>query len=303
MNGVKITGLHLLLTYLCTAECDNCFVWGCPWQSGTMTLEDIGKILDQAEELGTVRSIYFEGGEPFLFYAVMLAGIRMAHERGFQIGVVTNSYWATSEQDALEWLRPFEGLISDLSISSDLFHADEEMSAQARFAQAAAKMLGIPTGVISIGQPDSKDAAHAEGQLPTGESQVMCRGRASSTLVDRLRLSSWDQFNECPFEDLRDPGRVHIDPLGHLHICQGISLGSLFQEPLKDICANYDPDTHAITGPLLAGGPAELVRRYDLDLRESYVDACHLCYLARVALRDRFPDILTPDQMYGIFNE
>lgn len=303
MNSVKLTGLHLLLTYLCTAECDHCFVWGSPWQSGTMTLEDIGKILDQAEELGTVRSIYFEGGEPFLFYAVMLAGIRMAHERGFQIGIVTNSYWATSEQDALEWLRPFEGLISDLSISSDLFHANEEMSAQARFAQAAAKVLDIPTGVISIAQPDSKDTASTEGQLPTGESQVMCRGRASSTLVDRFGVSSWDQFNECPYENLRDPGRVHIDPLGHLHICQGISLGSLFQEPLKDICANYDLDSHAITGPLLTGGPAELVRRYDLDLRESYVDACHLCYLARVALREGFPDILTPDQMYGIFNE
>lgn len=300
---MKLTGLHLLLTYLCTFECDHCFVWGSPWQSGTMTLDDIGEILNQAEELGTVRSIYFEGGEPFMFYAVMLAGVRMARERGFGTGIVTNSYWATSERDALEWLRPFEELISDLSISSDLFHADEATSAQARNAQAAAKRLNIPTGVISIAQPDAEGAASATGQLPTGESQVMCRGRASSTLVERFTYSSWAQFDECPFEDLRDPGRVHIDPLGHLHICQGISLGSLFQAPIKDICANYDPDAHAITGPLLAGGPAELVRRYDLDLRESYVDACHLCYLARQALRDRFPDILTPDQMYGVFQE
>ena len=300
---MELTGLHLLMTYLCTAECDHCFVWGSPWQSGTMTLADIGQILDQAEELGKVRSIYFEGGEPFLFYAAMLAGIRMAHNRGFQTGIVTNSYWATSEQDALEWLRPFEGLISDLSISSDLFHANEEMSAEARNAQAAAKALGISTGVISVAQPDTDEAAPAEGQLPPGESQVMCRGRASSTLVDRFDYSNRDQFNDCPFENLRDPGRMHIDPLGHLHICQGISLGNLFQEPIKDICINYDPDSHAISGPLLAGGPAELVRRYDLDLRENYVDACHLCYLARVALRARFPDILTPDQMYGVFNE
>jgi hypothetical protein len=298
---VKLSGLHLLQTYLCTAECDHCFVWGSPWQRGTMTLDDIGQILDQAEDLGTIRSIYFEGGEPFLFYAVMLAGVRMAHERGFQVGIVTNSYWANSERDALEWLRPFKGLISDLSISSDLFHADDEMSAQAMNAQAAAKQLGISTGVISIAQPDAADAASAEGQLPAGESQVMCRGRASSTLADRFELVHWEAFDECPFENLRDLGRVHVDPLGHVHICQGISLGSLFETPLEEICAGYDPDTHAITGPLLAGGPAELVRQYDLDLRQSYVDACHLCYLARLSLRDRFPDILTPDQIYGIF--
>jgi len=297
---LKLTGLHLLLTYLCTAECDHCFVWGSPWQSGTMTLENIGQILDQAEEMGTVRSIYFEGGEPFLFYAVMLAGIRMAHERGFETGIVTNSYWATDEQDALEWLGPLKGLVGYMSISSDLFHADEEMTAKARNAQAAAKKLGIPTGIISIAQPD-EEAAAAEGQLPIGESQVMCRGRASSTLVDKYGLVDWEKFVECPFENLRDPGRVHLDPLGHIHICQGISLGNLFQTPLKDICTGYDPDAHPIAGPLLAGGPAELVRRYDLDLRESYVDACHLCYLARQALRQRFPDILTPDQMYGVF--
>jgi hypothetical protein len=298
---LKLSGLHLLLTYLCTAECDHCFVWGSPWQSGTMTLENIGQILDQAEEMGTVRSIYFEGGEPFLFYAVMLAGIRMAHERGFETGIVTNSYWASDEQDALEWLRPFKGLVGYLSISSDLFHADEEMTAKARNTQAAAKKLGIPIGIISIAQPDEEDAVAAEGQLPIGESQAMCRGRATSTLVDKYALVNWEKFVECPFENLRDPGRVHLDPLGHTHVCQGISLGSLFQTPLKDICAGYDPDAHPITGPLLAGGPAELVRRYDLDLRESYVDACHLCYLARQALRQRFPDILTPDQMYGVF--
>ena len=52
-------------------------------------------------------------------------------------------------------------------------------------------------------------------------------------------------------------------------------------------------------GSLLAGGPAELVRRYDVPHEPSYADACHLCYEARRLLRDRFPDVLTPDQMYG----
>ena len=32
---------------------------------------------------------------------------------------------------------------------------------------------------------------------------------------------------------------------------------------------------------------------------DGYADHCHLCYESRRALRSRFPDVLTPDQMYG----
>ena len=68
----------------------------------------------------------------------------------------------------------------------------------------------------------------------------------------------------CPHEDLREPGRVHLDPLGNVHICQGVVIGNLFETPLKEICENYDADAHPICGPLLAGGPAALVTEYNL---------------------------------------
>lgn len=42
-----------------------------------------------------------------------------------------------------------------------------------------------------------------------------------------------------------------------------------------------------------------LVARYGLPHEEAYVDACHLCYLAREGLRSRFPEFLAPDEMYG----
>jgi MoaA/NifB/PqqE/SkfB family radical SAM enzyme len=127
----------------------------------------------------------------------------------------------------------------------------------------------------------------------------MYRGRAAVNLAPRAEGKDWEQFTCCPHEDLREPGRVHVDPLGHVHICQGISLGNVFERPLKEICAAYDPDRHPITGPLLEGGPAELMRRAGLPHAERYGDACHLCYETRRALRARYPDILTPDQMYG----
>jgi hypothetical protein len=128
----------------------------------------------------------------------------------------------------------------------------------------------------------------------------MYRGRAAEVLVKHAVKKSWTEFTECPYEDLVEPGRIHLDPFGHLHICQGISIGNLFEKPLKEICAEYAPENHPVVGPLLSGGPAELVRQYDLPLKENFADACHLCYSARLALRERIPNLLIPDQVYGI---
>ena len=71
-------------------------------------------------------------------------------------------------------------------------------------------------------------------------------------------------------------------------------MGNLWQQPLKEIVADYDPGTHPIIGPLMEGGPVALVERYDLPHEDTYIDACHLCYLARDALRTRFPEISGP---------
>jgi len=178
-----LSGLHLLWTYQCTFECDHCFAWGSPWQTGTMTLEKLGDILGQAEELGTVEWIYFEGGEPFLYYKTLLSGAQMAADHGFRVGIVTNAYWAVDENDALERLKPFQYILDDLSISSDLYHSDEKMSEETQAALKAA-----------------------------------------------------EELTECPHED-------------------------------------------------------------------AHADACHFCYEARRALRARFPEVLTPDQMYGVMEK
>jgi hypothetical protein len=299
MAEMELTGLHFLLTYQCNFECDHCFVWGSPEQVGTFTLNQIENVLDQAEAVGTVSSIYFEGGEPFLYYPILVKAVQSAAEKGFEVGIVSNGYWATTKEDAMEWLKPFVGIVQDLSVSSDLFHYDELLSRQARHATQAAEEIGIPVGTISIARPETEGLDPVVGQLPTDESGVMYRGRAAVKLVGQAQLKPWTEFNECPYEDLREPGRVHLDPLGNLHICQGIIIGNLFERPLKEICAGYDPDRHPITGPLLSGGPAEFLRRYKLSIEGEYADACHLCYNARLVLRERFVKQLGPDQVYG----
>src|SRR3989304_2197418 len=296
---MKLSGLHILLTYQCTYECDHCFVWGSPWQKGTLTFAQIERILEQEKEAG-VTSIFFEGGEPFLYYAILVKAVRKAADMDFSVGIVSNAYWANSVPDAEEWLRPFVGRVDDLTVSSDLFHCSESLGERPQNAIAAAKLLGIPTGMISVAQPD-EESKQSHGQIED-ESAVMYRGRAVEELASRAASHPWEGFDSCPHEDLREPGRVHLDPFGNLHICQGISIGNVFETPLKEICEKYDVDAHPICGPLLAGGPAALVTEYNLPHTSpsGYADACHLCYEMRLVLRERFPALLAPDQMYGV---
>ena len=295
-HSCSLTQLHLLLTGECNFECDHCFVWSGPSQSNTMTAETIDHILNQAEELGTIEWIYFEGGEPFLDYPLLCSSAQLAAERGFKIGIVTNAYWATTDAEAMDKLRPFAGIVEDLSISDDAYHGRKEGPRETTIARQAAKRLSIPVDFISITGPDSKDTCH---QPADDESTVCYRGRAAVKLAPLVHPKEWGQFTRCPWEDLRNPSRVHVDSLGNLHICQGLSIGNLIERPLAEIMRDYDPDTHPITGPLLAGGPAELVKMYELAHEDGYADACHLCYLSRTELRDQFPEVLTPAQMYG----
>jgi organic radical activating enzyme len=294
---MKIEGLHILLTYQCTCECDHCFVWGSPWQTGTLTFARIEQVLAQAKEAG-VESIYFEGGEPFLYYAVLAQAVHKAANMGFSVGIVTNAYWASSVADAEQWLRPLAGRLADLTVSSDLFHCSESMGERPQNALVAAKWLNIPTGMISIAQPN-EEAKQTQGQIQD-EGVVMYRGRAAEKLVAKADFHPWESFDLCPNEDLREPGRLHLDPLGNLHICQGIVIGNLFDMPLKQICDGYDAQAHPICGPLLKGGPAALASEHNVPHALHYADACHMCYEVRQILRSRFPAALCPDQMYGV---
>ena len=284
-----IEGLHLLLTYRCDRECDHCFVWASPWATSTMTSDTVSTLLDQAEELGTVDTIYFEGGEPFMFYPLLLEGARAARSRGFEVGVVTNGFWGTSPSDVELWLRPFADLgICDLSVSDDELHRFSEDDSRARVCVEKAKEMGIPVGILETKKP----AAWHE------EYDVCFRGRAADKLAADLRRTPPESLGKCP-EDLERPGRVHVDPLGFVHLCQGVVMGNVNEAGLVDIVRRYDCHAHPIAGPLAEGGPAELARRYGLPCASAYADACDLCYEARLLLRERFPEWLAPDEMYG----
>lgn len=294
-----LNGIHFLLTYACNYECDHCFLYCSPNSKGTFTLEQIRKVLDEAVKIGTVEWIYFEGGEPFLYYPVMVEGIKLAKEKGFKVGIVTNSYWATTIEDAELWLKPFSQLgVDDMSISDDTFHYENEAENLSKIAKKASDNLNLPTLTMCIEEPTIEK--EQEKGKPVIGGGAMFKGRAVETLIEGLPTRPWKDLNECPYEDLKGLGRIHIDPFGNAHICQGLSIGNFWETPLSELIKKYDAESHPICGPLIRGGPAHLVKEFDIEHENEYVDECHLCYLSRLSLIDKFPKYLTPRQVYGL---
>jgi len=297
-----MNGIHFLLSYACTYKCDHCFLHCSPEARGTFTCEQLRRVFEQIELIGTIETVYFEGGEPFLYYPLLLEGLRLAASLGLRAGIVTNAYWATSIEDAELWLKPIQAIgIADLSVSDDAFHQGTGASNPAKPAVAAAGNLGIPCDTICI-----QSAASAYPTEPPGKGDpvtgggVLFRGRAAEKLTAELPRRRRQELATCPHEELEAPERVHLDCYGNVHICQGLSMGNMWKTPLAKLIREYDAHQHRICGPLLSGGPAALASKYGIELPEDFVDECHYCYTVRKALVDRFPAYLAPKQVYGL---
>jgi len=298
-----VNGIHFLLTYSCTYECDHCFLHCSPAAPGTFTCEQIRKVFAEIARTATIETVYFEGGEAFLYYPLLLEGLRMAARQGLRAGIVTNAYWATSVEDAEIWLKPIKEIgIADLSISDDEFHHSREGNSPAKLALAAAHRLEIPCDTICIERPAtavSLETSRSRGEPITGGT-VRFRGRAAEKLTTGLPHRPCGGLTTCPHEELQAPERVHVDCYGNVHICQGVSMGNMWETPLSQLVREYQASQHPICGPLLARGPAMLAKKYGVELPDDFVDECHYCYAVRKALVDRFPRYLAPRQVYGL---
>ncbi len=298
-----LTGIHILLTYKCTNECDHCFLHCGPDREGTFTLDGLRRLFAEIARIKTVRTVYFEGGEPFLFYATLLEGLRMARAAKLQTGIVTNGYWATSLDDAVCWLRPIRELgVADLSVSDDDLHRSEGENSPPKLAYRAARKLGIRCATISIERPHvvvRPNRPGAKGKPVIG-GDVLFKGRAAEKLTAGLPSRPPEKLVSCPYEDLAEPERIHVDAFGNVHLCQGLSMGNMWATPLAKLVRNYNASKHPIAGPLVKGGPAKLADTYGVKVDAGCVDECHLCYLTRKSLVERFPEHLAPRGVYGL---
>ena len=296
-----INGIHFLLTLKCTNECDHCFLYCKPDADGTFTLSQVKNVLAEAKKTGSVCNIFFEGGEPFLYYQLLLESIKAAKELSFDTSIVTNCYWAVTPDDAEVNLNPLKNAgLDSISFSEDTFHSGDTEDEKPGNAKVAAEKLGINADIICIEEPSVKtDSGRIKGEPVVGGSTCF-KGRAADKLTEGLPSTPWETFTSCEDEELIDPGRYHVDAFGNVHVCQGLSIGNMWDMPFADLIATYDPHSHPIIKHLVEGGPAQLAKTYDMIPEGGFIDRCHFCFNVRRMLIDRFPQFLAPKLVYGL---
>ena len=263
----------------------------------------VDEILREAKKISSVEWIYFDGGEPFMRFPQLLNCINKGIQLGFKVGVVTNGFFARTEDCAVRFLRPLHHLgVSELRISNDAYHYKSPGTTPAQHALKVSHDLGLPVSQIRVHATSNQDFLSVESStpIPAIDQALRYQGRASETLIRGLPLSRWDTFTHCPIDDLDEPDQIYVDTYGNVQICPGTNIGNSWETPLSDMVAAYQVADHPIYGPLSQGGPMMLSEAFGFVHGVDYVDACHLCYTIRQQLRERLPKYLAPPQVYGL---
>jgi hypothetical protein len=95
----------------------------------------------------------------------MVKTVNRSVELGLHVEVLSNCYWATCIEDALEWLLPMaEAKDVELSLSSDPYHGERWITEEAKNAVNAAKALSMKVGIMAIKCPCSGSLPYRSGR-------------------------------------------------------------------------------------------------------------------------------------------
>jgi hypothetical protein len=312
----KLYGVNLLLTYRCTSECSHCFASSSTSKDTPMELSEVQEYLKEAKRLGA-SWVWLIGGEPFLYFDLLLGAIETAKHLGLETWTTSNAFWATSEELALRRLHPLkENGLDGISFSADPYHWEYNPLEYVRNAAQATKKLDMEYNISA----NCYFVGKGNYSLPKLSREIMTRmvghriyadpilfqGTAAEVLAERAPKRPWNEYNECKCAlcgqriKLDQPDTVFIDPYGYVQPCCGISIGNAKEERLSEIIRTHNIKGNPITKVLCEEGPvglAKMATEYGFEPTE-YADGCHLCYESRKVLLKQYPQYLAPAIYY-----
>lgn len=239
-----------MLTYRCNVSCAHCLVQASPHRKEWMKEEDVKTWLKELREYrnGHIELIAITGGEPFYDFALLQSVSSYAHELGFIVTVVSNAFWASSEEKALEVLQKLPS-IDVLAVSTDQYHLPFIPIEYIRNAVKAAQQIDLHIEVSLA--TENKESIEYKKLLEevysfiskenVNEAITIPVGRAAS----EIRMDNWDTTSEVLNVPCRMASFPVILPSGKISPCVGplmtlsedhaLMLGNLRKESVKDI--------------------------------------------------------------------
>jgi organic radical activating enzyme len=259
----------IILTEKCNIKCKHC-IFNChPDTKTELNWLVIERIIKEAAATKSITNINFTGGEPFLELDTLVNAVNLCNTLGLKSSVVTNGFWAVSENVAKHILKKLNGLVV-LNVSTDSFHQEFISIDRIRNVILSGYELGIDIYVrISyLNDPVSeieyikKQLIQVEGLYKISQQPVVSIGRAASN-IDKNSIFSYDPTGifcrgiDTPLivsngDVLACCSHVLSDLDDH-----PLLLGNIYNQSLEEIknAADINPVIHA----LRLWGPSELV--------------------------------------------
>lgn len=295
------------VSYDCPISCKYCVTESGPWNGPALDAPFMSSVIDQALELGSLIVVVFTGGEPLLKLRDVKETIRYAQQHRLWTRIVTNSFWATTPDVALQTLGDLKQAgLSEINLSCDDLHQEHIPLERVRNAYLAARELDLPILIahkrVKNGQitPESisdffgvKLSEFKEGgvnqktdlyssslTIPVGH------GAKSLNLDEHIIYPASPSAYSSPCSSILSS--IIVSPTKDVRICCGmidqrvpeLTIGSLERQTLAEIVCEGNSDL--IANWLALEGPYGIMRFIrekapEINFQNQYVNHCHLC--------------------------
>lgn len=315
-----LSSVQLVTTYKCQVACPHCILEAGPHRKEELALSDAYDWIRQIADYrhGHIKMLSLTGGEPFYDVRRLQAMAAFADSRGLLVGAITNAFWASSPERAIQTLRGIPEL-RVLAISADSYHQEQISFDRVRNAIIAAKENGTLC-FVHMCTEDVEDEAYKRImaellELTDADSITTVTTFPLGRALERLGTNRYRMIDKPPISGCLSCNDVTLLPDGRVLACVGplitlkdwhpLVLGSLRESSLASIleAAEHNPVLHAIR----IWGPSILVTLVEgaglgEHLPPKYImgSICHPCYsLMSSPAIVRYLDGLTRDQDFA----
>lgn len=303
-----LENIGMMITYQCQVACPHCIVEAGPDRSEKVDPAEARDWLQQAATYrsGVIKGVSLTGGEPFYDVEYFKNLMEYGDSAGLFMTAVTNAYWATSLQEALEVLRSVPA-VKMLGISTDVYHQQFIDFERVANAIRAAEMLHIPIQ-ISVCTDSKADPGYQD--ILRKLQQIADKDKIDTVItysVGRAAIQLPQEHHrvvEPPVSACTAAGSPIIFPDGRVIACIGplinlasdhhLVLGNLRESTLEEILnrAQLNPILHTIR----IWGPHRLLqlleRKSGAIMMNQFLEnnVCDICY--RIFSNQKLKDLI-----------
>lgn len=310
--------VSVFLDYQCNFSCTHCSVGSSPKTRFPMPTSLLDIFFDQLSTLSSIKVVTFTGGEATLHLDMLKSSISRAKQHGKVTRVVSNGWWAKSDEAALAFLHDLQKAgLDEINTSFDDYRLPFIKFSKIVHLVSAAIKLGIRVGV---------------GAIKSSNSSEWCAERIRNELAKYLSLPLSELSKHVSVvsdyptpsgsgEDLDVAGldgglkttigcgdlmsTISLHPNGSIKACCGhiqfyakdLEIGNLYHESLSDIVNRARRNT--LLWLIHTLGPKKILE--DLGyVTDRYTSKCHACKALLLNHRQEFISWVqsNPDKLF-----